>query len=203
MTAIILLALILALLPAASVHGNGGVLDGAWYLSMAAMTLRCVFFTAAMSIIGVSAAAIGRSTTAAVIGIVLYFVLIEYTAVQAAPSFAAVVALHRCRLVDRLSHHRRRSRRAYRCYRRVAPGRGNGGPLGVSDEDLRAPRRDVTMSRALQGSALGAIAAKLNEEGVPTAREGGRWHTSTVAHVVRSVDLDEELRKIRSGSRRN
>jgi hypothetical protein len=41
-----------------------------------------------MSIIGVSAAAIGRSTAAAVIGIVAYLVLIESTAVQAAPSFA-------------------------------------------------------------------------------------------------------------------
>jgi len=68
LTAIILLALILALLPAAIVHGNGAFLNSAWYLSMAAMTLRCVFFTAAMSIIRVSAAAIGRSTTAAVIG---------------------------------------------------------------------------------------------------------------------------------------
>jgi hypothetical protein len=80
LAAIILLALILALLPAAIVHGTGGVLGGAWYRSMTAMTLRCVLFTAAMSIIGVSAAAIGRSTTAAVIGIVGYFVLIESTA---------------------------------------------------------------------------------------------------------------------------
>jgi hypothetical protein len=39
LTVIILLALILALLPAAIVHGTGGVLDGAWYMSMAAMTL--------------------------------------------------------------------------------------------------------------------------------------------------------------------
>jgi hypothetical protein len=88
LTAVILLVLILALLPAAIVHGNGSDLDGAWYLSMVTMTLRCVLFTAAMSIIGVSAAAIGRSTASAVIGIVLYFVLIEYTAVQAAPSFS-------------------------------------------------------------------------------------------------------------------
>jgi len=88
LTVIILLALILALLPAAIVHGTGGVPDGAWFLSMAAMTLRCVLFTAAMSIVGVSAAALGRSTTAAVIGMAVYFVLIEYTAVQAAPSLA-------------------------------------------------------------------------------------------------------------------
>jgi hypothetical protein len=55
---------------------------------MAAMTLRCVLFAAAMSILGVSGAAIGRSTAAAVIGIVLYLVLIEYKAFQAVPSFA-------------------------------------------------------------------------------------------------------------------
>jgi hypothetical protein len=88
LAATILLALILALLPAAIVHGNGGFLDGGWYWSMTAMTLRCVMFTVAMSIIGVSAAAIARSTAAAVIGIVGYFVLIESTAAQVAPSFS-------------------------------------------------------------------------------------------------------------------
>ncbi len=88
LTVVILLALIIALLPAAILHGAGGAPNGAWYLSMAAMTLRCVLFTAAMSIVGVSAAAIGRSTTAAVIGIVLYMVLIEETTFQAAPSLA-------------------------------------------------------------------------------------------------------------------
>jgi hypothetical protein len=88
LAAIILLALILALVPAAIMHGNGGVLGGARYRSMTAMTLRCVLFTVAMSIIGASAPAIGRSTTAALIGIVGYFVLIESTASEAAPSFA-------------------------------------------------------------------------------------------------------------------
>lgn len=88
LAAVILLALILALLPAAIVHGTGGALDGAWYVSIVAMTLRCVVFTAAMSIMGVSAAAIGRNTAAAVIGFIVYFVLIESTAIQAAPSFA-------------------------------------------------------------------------------------------------------------------
>ncbi|MGO8876508.1 MAG: hypothetical protein ACLQNG_12190 [Acidimicrobiales bacterium] len=88
LTVVVLLALIVALLPSAILHGTGGAPNGAWYLSMAAMTLRCVLFTAAVSVVGVSAAAIGRSTTAAVIGIVLYLVLIENTAVQALPSFA-------------------------------------------------------------------------------------------------------------------
>jgi hypothetical protein len=88
LTVIVLLTLVLALLPSAVVHGVGNVRGGAWYLSIAALTLRCALLTATMSIIGVAAAAIGRSTAAAVIGIVGYLVLIEYTAVQAAPSFA-------------------------------------------------------------------------------------------------------------------
>jgi ABC-2 type transport system permease protein len=88
LTVVILLALIVALLPSAIAHGTSNVPDGGWYLSIAEMTLRCVLFTAAMSIVGVSAAAVGRSTTAAVIGIVVYLLLFEYTAVEAAPSVA-------------------------------------------------------------------------------------------------------------------
>jgi ABC-type transport system involved in multi-copper enzyme maturation permease subunit len=88
LTVILLLALIVALLPSAIMHGTGGAPDGAWYLSMAALIARCVLFTAAMSVVGVSAAAIGRSTTAAVIGIVLYLVLIENAAFQVVPSLA-------------------------------------------------------------------------------------------------------------------
>lgn len=91
LTVVVLLALIVALLPAAIVHGAPsapGGSGGASYLSIAALMLRCVLFTAAMSVVGVAAAAIGRSTTAAVIGIVLYLVLIEYPVVQVAPSYA-------------------------------------------------------------------------------------------------------------------
>jgi DNA invertase Pin-like site-specific DNA recombinase len=40
--------------------------------------------------------------------------------------------------------------------------------------------------------SLTAIARDLNDEGVPTAR-GGRWHASTIAHVLRSVALDTAL----------
>ena len=88
LTVIILLVLILALLPAAIVHGSGDLPGGSWYWSMAAMTVRGTLFVSAMSVVGVSAAAIGRSTTSALIGIIVYLILIEYTAVQAAPSFA-------------------------------------------------------------------------------------------------------------------
>jgi DNA invertase Pin-like site-specific DNA recombinase len=47
------------------------------------------------------------------------------------------------------------------------------------------------------GKSLNAIAATLNEEGVPTAK-GGKWYASTISHVVRSVDVDRVLAKIRS-----
>ena len=79
---------------------------------------------------------------------------------------------------------------------RKAQGKRAGQPPVLPDK----VRRRILAERS-KGLALGAIADKLNEEGVPTAREGGRWHPSTVAHVVRSVALDNELGKIRSGSR--
>lgn len=47
-----------------------------------------------------------------------------------------------------------------------------------------------------EGRSLGSIADELNAESVPTAM-GGRWHASTVAHVLRSVALDQELARIR------
>jgi DNA invertase Pin-like site-specific DNA recombinase len=44
------------------------------------------------------------------------------------------------------------------------------------------------------GKSLAQIARDLNNEGVATAK-GGNWYSSTVAHVVRSVELDQELRQ--------
>lgn len=51
-------------------------------------------------------------------------------------------------------------------------------------------RRRISAERD-QGETLTAIASRLNEELVPTAR-GGTWHPSTIAHVLKSVALDEE-----------
>ena len=58
----------------------------------------------------------------------------------------------------------------------------------------QAVRSEVAACRR-QGDTLAAIAADLDARGIPTAR-GGRWHPSTVAHVVRSVALDAELAEI-------
>jgi hypothetical protein len=48
-----------------------------------------------------------------------------------------------------------------------------------------------------EGKWLNAIDVTLNGEGVPTAR-GGRWYASTIKHVIHSVEVDNELAKIRS-----
>ena len=53
--------------------------------------------------------------------------------------------------------------------------------------------RSRIMSERDAGSSLAAIAERLNRESVPTAR-AGQWHPSTIAHVIRSVELDRELR---------
>ena len=47
------------------------------------------------------------------------------------------------------------------------------------------------------GKSLNAIATALNDEGVPTAN-CGRWYASTVQHVLRYIEVDEELLKVRS-----
>lgn len=48
------------------------------------------------------------------------------------------------------------------------------------------------------GRSLNAIARTLNEEGVPTAK-GGVWHPATIKHVLQSIEVDENLAKVRSG----
>jgi hypothetical protein len=63
-------------------------------------------------------------------------------------------------------------------------------------------RRRIARERG-KGLSLGAIAAKLNDQGVPTATKGGQWYASTVSHVLRSVALDEELEKVASGHTRS
>lgn len=40
------------------------------------------------------------------------------------------------------------------------------------------------------GLTLTAIAGALNDEGVPTARGGAKWHPSTIRAVLRSIDHD-------------
>jgi ABC-type transport system involved in multi-copper enzyme maturation permease subunit len=74
--------LVLALLPAALAHGTG---HGTAYASVTALAMRSALLAAAACAIGVSCAAIGRSTTAALIGALVYLVVIERALVAVAP----------------------------------------------------------------------------------------------------------------------
>ena len=47
-------------------------------------------------------------------------------------------------------------------------------------------------AKVASGETLAAIAEALNKANTPTAK-GGRWYPSTVAHVARSVALDQSL----------
>ena len=76
--------------------------------------------------------------------------------------------------------------------RRSQGKRAGQAPLLSDDVRLRIAREHA------EGKSLNAIAVALNGEGVPTAR-GGKWHASTIRHVVHSVEVDNELAKIRSG----
>ena len=77
---------------------------------------------------------------------------------------------------------------------RRAQGKRAGQPPLLS----QAVRLRIASERA-EGRSLGAIARTLNSDDVPTAM-GGTWHASTVAHVLRSVELDDELAAIRKAA---
>jgi len=81
-----LAVLIVALLPAALAHGVGSAPTGTWYLSMAGLAVRCALLAAAASVLGMSCAAIGRSTAAALVGVGVYLLFVDRTAVLVAPS---------------------------------------------------------------------------------------------------------------------
>jgi hypothetical protein len=74
--------LVSALLPAAAAHAIG---HGVAYVSVISLAARVALLAAAASAIGVSCAAIGRSTAAAVIGALVYLVVIERALVSVAP----------------------------------------------------------------------------------------------------------------------
>lgn len=70
-----LLALTLALLPTALAHGTGVHLTTSAFASASATALRCALLAAAASVAGVSLAALGRSTAAAIAGLMVYLVV--------------------------------------------------------------------------------------------------------------------------------
>ena len=67
---------------------------------------------------------------------------------------------------------------------RRAQGVRLGRPRVVPDDVVR-----VIIARHKSGRSLRAIAAELNDDGIPTARGGGRWHPATVRAILVSRDV--------------
>jgi DNA invertase Pin-like site-specific DNA recombinase len=84
--------------------------------------------------------------------------------------------------------------KAVHAIRRAQGKRAGQGPI-LSDKT----RSRIGHEHA-EGLSLNAIARNLNDNGVPTAK-GGRWHASTIGHVLRSIELDDALAKAQSGAR--
>lgn len=78
---------------------------------------------------------------------------------------------------------------------RKAAGVRLGRPVTLPE----AVRDRIAADRAA-GATLSGIARALTAEGVPTARGGAKWYPSTVAAVVKSVELDAEAAANRAGS---
>jgi len=81
-----LAVLIIALLPTVFAHGVGPSPTGTWCLSMVGLAVRCALLAAAASVVGVSFAAIGGSTAAALAGAGIYALVVEQAAIAAVPS---------------------------------------------------------------------------------------------------------------------
>ncbi|MFZ6005454.1 MAG: recombinase family protein [Actinomycetota bacterium] len=75
-----------------------------------------------------------------------------------------------------------------------AQRRLRGQRAGQRPELPNALRQRIAREVA-KGTSLNAMASRLNEAGVATAR-GGKWYASTIRHVVRSVTLDQELARL-------
>lgn len=69
--------------------------------------------------------------------------------------------------------------------------KSQGARLGRPRSLDAAVTQRIVEERA-QGGSLTAIANRLNDESVPTARGGRCWFPSTVAGVLRSAELDHE-----------
>jgi len=77
-----------------------------------------------------------------------------------------------------------------------AQRRAQGKRAGQAPLLPEAVRQRIARDRA-QGLTLAAIASALECDGIPTAM-GGRWHASTVRHVLKSLDIDDELAQLAS-----
>jgi DNA invertase Pin-like site-specific DNA recombinase len=70
--------------------------------------------------------------------------------------------------------------------------KARGQRLGVGNRQMTSETLEVIVGLRKSGLSMGAIAARLNGEGVPTVRGGNKWHPSTVRSALRSHELDRE-----------
>jgi ABC-2 type transport system permease protein len=84
----VMAVLLLALLPAAIARGTGPAPTLSWYVSLAALAVRCALLAATASAVGMSFATVGRSTAAALGIAAVYIFLIEQAVTNVAPSLA-------------------------------------------------------------------------------------------------------------------
>ena len=77
----------------------------------------------------------------------------------------------------------------------LAVKKGQGMRLG-RPVGLPSPVREGIALERRQGASLPAIAGRLNDEEVPTSQGGERWYPSTVAAVLRSLELDAEAAEL-------
>ena len=120
---------------------------------------------------------------------------------QAAAAMAAVVAaLKRPRGVDELfenaeadfaeakARHRRRLRNSERSSRRHAELRREGKPR--AGPTVSPELAGELIRRRVRGESSRALARDLNERGVPTARGGASWYSSTVLSTTRTRERE-------------
>ena len=69
----------------------------------------------------------------------------------------------------------------------LAVKRDNGVRLG-RPRAIPDHVRERTVRERVDGATLQEIAGRLNADGVPTSRDGARWHASTVSSVLRQME---------------
>jgi DNA invertase Pin-like site-specific DNA recombinase len=71
--------------------------------------------------------------------------------------------------------------------------KARGQRLGVGNRTMpEETLAAIVTLREGEQLSMGSIAARLNQEGVPTVRGGTRWYPSTVRSALRSHELDQE-----------
>lgn len=91
---------------------------------------------------------------------------------------AAVAELERRLIADRTSA-------------ALQAAKARGQRLGVGNRHMAPETLAAIVALREDGLSMGAIATRLNDEEVPTARGGAKWHPSTVRSALRSHELDQ------------